>query len=197
MGMIVQGKSLWNALFTRTQRQVLSLMFGHPERSYYANEVVRIAGVGTGSVQRELSRLSDCGLLTVKRIGNQKHFQANAQSPVYSEIRSIVLKTFGAMDLLRTALYGLDEQIGLALIYGPETRSPSALSHDINMLLVSDALEYTDLVRGLTAVENTIGRTIHPVLFKRSEFEALQAEESEALLGILNQPQLVLIRQQD
>ena len=74
-------------MFTRTQRQVLSLLFGFPERSFYANEVVRLAGVGTGSVQRELARLSEAGLLTVKRIGNQKHYQANSESPIFSELQ--------------------------------------------------------------------------------------------------------------
>ena len=116
MGIIAQGKGLWNALFTRTQRQVLSLMFGYPERSFYANEVVRLAGVGTGSVQRELARLSACGLLRVRRIGNQKHYQANEHSPIFSELRSIVLKTFGVMDQLRTAVRELDGKIELALI---------------------------------------------------------------------------------
>jgi len=195
--MITQGKSLWNALFTRTQRQVLSLMFGHPERSYYANEVVRIAGVGTGTVQRELAKLSDCGLLTVKRVGNQKHFQANTECPVYSELRSIVLKTFGAVDVLRTALASMDGGIELALIYGPEVSSATSLSHDIHMLIVSDHIEYTELVSGLTGVENRIGRNIHPLLFNKKEFESLRAEQSESLASILSQPCLYLVRQQD
>ena len=193
MGIMAQGKSLWNALFTRTQRQVLSLMFGHPERSYYANEVVRIAGVGTGSVQRELARLSDCGLLTVKRIGNQKHFQANPDSPVFPEIRSLVLKTFGAIDLLRSALAGMDARITLAFIYGPEIRSTTGASHDIRMLIVSDDLEYADLVSGLTEIENSIGRSIHPVLLKTVEFESLKEGESESVAGIMRQPRMVLL----
>lgn len=197
MGMITQGKSLWNALFTRTQRQVLSLMFGHPERSYYANEVVRIAGVGTGTVQRELAKLSECGLLTVKRVGNQKHFQANAECPVYPELRSIVLKTFGAVDMLRTTLANMDDEIRLALIYGPEVSSATSLSHDIHMLIVSDRLEYTELVSGFTGIENRIGRTIHPLLFNQEEYETLRAEQNESLAAILSQPCLFLVRDQD
>ena len=45
------------ALFTKTQRRVLGLLFGNPDRSYYANEIVRFAGAGIGAVQRELERL--------------------------------------------------------------------------------------------------------------------------------------------
>ncbi len=193
MGILAQGKNLWNALFTRTQRQVLSLMFGHPERSYYANEVVRIAGVGTGSVQRELARLSECGLLTVIRIGNQKHYQANSASPIYIELRNIVLKTFGALDQLRTALSGFDGEIRLAFMYGPEVKSPVPAAHDINIVIVSDSLEYADVVGGLTGTENRIGRTIHPLLFKCGEFESLWAERNENVPGILTQPRIMLV----
>jgi DNA-binding MarR family transcriptional regulator len=84
-----------DALFTGTQRQVLGLLFGNPDRSYYLNEIVRFAGVGIGTVQREVEKLSGAGLLTVKKIGNQKHYQANRQAPIYEELRGIVLKTFG------------------------------------------------------------------------------------------------------
>ena len=104
MGILTQGKALWNALFTRTQRQLLSLFFAYPDRSYYANEIVRRAGVGTGSVQRELSKLAATGLVTVRRIGNQKHYQANPDSTIFPELRSIVLKTYGVTDQLRRAL---------------------------------------------------------------------------------------------
>ena len=192
MGMYAQGKGLWNALFTRTQRQVLSLMFGFPERTFFANEIVRLAGVGTGSVQRELLRLSDSGLLLVSKVGNQKHYQANQESPIFDEMRSIVLKTFGAIDQLRTALKELDGKIQLAFIFGPEVHSTAALNPDINMLIVSDDLDYSEVVSGLTEMENRIGRTVHPVLFGRQEFESMKAEENENVLGILRQPRILL-----
>ena len=46
---------LSEALFSKTQRRVLGLLFGNPDRSYYTNEVVRFAGAGIGAVQRELA----------------------------------------------------------------------------------------------------------------------------------------------
>jgi predicted nucleotidyltransferase len=83
---------LSDALFSKTQRRVLGLLFGHPERSFYANEIVRAARAGVGAVQRELEGLAASGLLTVSRIGNQKHYQANRGSPIFGELRSIVAK---------------------------------------------------------------------------------------------------------
>lgn len=91
MGTIRPGLS--ETLFTKTQRGVLSLLFDDPERSYYANEIVRHARAGIGTVQRELERLVAAGLLTVARVGNQKHYQANRQSPIFDEMEAIVSKT--------------------------------------------------------------------------------------------------------
>jgi predicted nucleotidyltransferase len=80
------------ALFTKTQRRVLGLLFGDPDRSYYANEIVRFAGAGTGAVLRELARLSAVHLVTVKKVGNQKHYQANHDAPIFDELRLIAQK---------------------------------------------------------------------------------------------------------
>jgi predicted nucleotidyltransferase len=83
------------ALFTKTQRRVLGLLFSHPERSYYANEIVRFARAGIGAVQRELARLVAARLITATKQGNQKHYQADRQSPVFDELVGLVRKTIG------------------------------------------------------------------------------------------------------
>ena len=80
-------------LFSKTQRGVIGLLFGNPQRSFYANEIVRYANAGIGTVQRELARLTAAGLLTVSRIGNQKHYQANRAAPIFDELEAIVAKT--------------------------------------------------------------------------------------------------------
>ena len=85
--------SLADALFPRVRQRVLAVLFGTPDRSFYANEVIALAQSGTGAVQRELAGLSEAGLLTVSKQGNQKHYQANADAPVFAELRGLVLKT--------------------------------------------------------------------------------------------------------
>jgi predicted nucleotidyltransferase len=87
---------LSDALFSKTQRRVLGLLFGNSARSFYANEIVRAARAGVGAVQRELESLAAAGLVTVSRLGNQKHYQANRSSPIFEELRSIVAKVLVA-----------------------------------------------------------------------------------------------------
>ena len=84
-----------DALFAKAQQRVLGVLFGNPGRSFYANEVIGLARSGTGAVQRELARLEAAGLVTAVRIGKQKHYQANPASPVFEELRTLVLKTSG------------------------------------------------------------------------------------------------------
>lgn len=72
---------LVSVLFTGTQQRLLALLFGQPTRRFYASELIGLAGMGSGAVQRELAKLAGSGLVTVRAVGNQKHYQANASSP--------------------------------------------------------------------------------------------------------------------
>ncbi|MEJ2535293.1 MAG: winged helix-turn-helix domain-containing protein [Gammaproteobacteria bacterium] len=123
MGIKGQEKELWRALFSRTRRRVIGLLFSQPGRTFYANEIVRSVAVGTGSVQRELTRLAEAGLLSVRRIGNQVHYQANSDSLFYPELRAMVMKTDGVALRVRRALVDLGGEIVLAVLYGPGLRA--------------------------------------------------------------------------
>ena len=103
-----RGASLADALFTGTQQRVLGLLFGQPARSFYATELIGLAGGGSGAVQRELARLARSGLVTVRPVGNQKHYQANPDSPLFTELCGIAQKTVGLAEPLREALAQLD-----------------------------------------------------------------------------------------
>ncbi len=90
--MVTEARHPAEVLFTKTQRRILGLLFGSPEHSYHCNEIVRRAGVGIGATLRELERLVASELVVAGRIGNQKHFQANRNAPVFEELRSIARK---------------------------------------------------------------------------------------------------------
>ena len=94
LGIIIPNMSIYHdALFTKTQQRVLSILFGQPFRSFYANEIIRLANCGAGAVQRELEKLLASQLITVSKIGSQKHFQANANSPIFNNIGCLFDRT--------------------------------------------------------------------------------------------------------
>src|SRR3546814_6961341 len=86
------SRSLSDALFSGTKQRVLGILYGQPARSFYANELISLAASGSGAVQRELATLTNSGLITVRSVGNQKHYQANPDSPIFNEPCAIIQK---------------------------------------------------------------------------------------------------------
>ncbi len=124
-----------DALFPKVRQRVLAVLFGTPDRSFYANELIALAQSGKGAVQRELVSLSEAGLITTRKQGNQKHYQADPSSPVYSEMRGLVLKTMGMADVLRAALAPMAAQIRLAFVYGSMARQEDTAQSDMARFL--------------------------------------------------------------
>ena len=111
-----------DALFSKVQQRVLTILFGNHSRSFYANELIALASSGSGAVQRELARLESAQLVTVTRIGNQKHYQANEGAPTFEELRDLVMKTSSLVNALRSALAPLAAQIpGVCLWFGGQS----------------------------------------------------------------------------
>jgi predicted nucleotidyltransferase len=188
-----RGRSLADALFTKTQQRVLGALFGHPERSFYASELIRDAGTGSGAAQRELARLEESGLLVARRIGHQKHYQANAASPLYSELLNIVLKTVGLAEPLRDALKPLSSAIRAAFVYGSVAKSIDQSASDIDLMIISDSLTYGEVFGGLERVTRALGRKINPTVYTAAEFSKRARTENAFVTRVLEQPKLWVI----
>lgn len=186
-----------NALFSKVRQRVLAVLFGNPGRSFYANEVIALAESGTGAVQRELATLSDAGLLTVKRQGNQKHYQANADAPVFTELRGLVLKTMGLADVLRAALAPLAAQITMAFVYGSVAKQQDTAASDVDVMIVAEDLGYADVFTALESASITLGRKINPTLYTHAEVAKRTMQDNAFVTRVLQQPKIWLLRNQD
>ena len=189
--------SLADALFTTTQQRMLALLYGQPSRSFFASELIELTGSGSGAVQRELRRLSSSGLITVTRIGKQKHYQANAECPVFEELRGLVVKTIAMVEPIRQALEPLGDRIALALIYGSVARGTDTAASDIDLLVVADELTLEDLYSALAPVEAALDRRINPNLYTPTEYEARKAAGSGFLARVLAGEHVMLIEKDD
>lgn len=189
--------SLADALFTTTQQRVLALLFGQPARSFYASELIERTGSGSGAVQRELKRLVSSGLLTVKRIGNQKHYQANPDSPIFEELCSLVKKTVALAEPIHQALTPLADRIKLALLYGSVAKGTDTATSDIDILIVADDVTLEDIYSALAPVETDLDRKISPTLYTQQEFTDRKASNNPFLTRVLAGEHLILIGQED
>jgi len=185
--------SLADALFAKVQQRVLGVVFGNPQRSFYANEVIGLARSGTGAVQRELARLEASGLVTVTRVGKQKHYQANTASPVFQELRSLVLKTVGLADVLRGALAPVAKNIHAAFVYGSVAKGEDTASSDIDLMIVSGRLTYADLFEALEAASRQLGRKVTPTIYTPKDMAKRVKEDNVFITRVMAQPKLWLI----
>jgi predicted nucleotidyltransferase len=182
-----------DALFTKVQQRVLGVLFGNPGRTFYANEIIALAGSGIGAVQRELKRLEAAGLLTVTSVGNQKHYQANASAPVYEELRGLVVKTSGLGDVLRTGLAPLAARIRAAFVFGSVAKGQDTASSDIDLLVVSDTLTYADLFAALESAGSRLGRKVNPTVYSSKDFAARVKQGNAFARRILSQAKIWVI----
>lgn len=185
--------SIASALFTDSQSRIFCWLFGQPERGYHLSELRRLTGLGSASLQRELNRLAEAGLVCSERVGNQRRFQANPQSPVYHELLALTRKTLGVEPLLREALLPLAPDLKAAWIYGSVAKQTDTAQSDIDVMLVGENLLLGNLLELLVPLEAQLGRKINPTCYTPAEFERRRAEPDSFVNRVLAQPILPLI----
>jgi predicted nucleotidyltransferase len=186
-------EGLGDVLFTNTQQRIFACIFGQPDRSYFANELIKLTGAGSGAVQRELKRLTDSGLVTSEMRGNQRHFQANSQSPIFNELTQIVQKTFGLAHPIREALASYRDAIRCAFIFGSVAKRQDTVMSDIDLFVVSNELTYSDLINQLLGTEVKLGRGINTTIYTEPDVRKRISEGNAFLMRILEQPKIWII----
>ncbi len=189
---MTEQSSIADALFTRTQQQVLGLLFGNTGQSYYLNEVVRHADMGKGAVARELAKLTKAGIITLTRKGNQSHYQANRDCPVFAELQNIVAKTVGLTGVLQQALAALLPILTHAFVYGSLAKGEGHAESDVDLMLVGDDLSYSDVMALLATAEDHLQRSVNPTLYSPEEFEQRLADGQNFLHQVMAQARISL-----
>jgi predicted nucleotidyltransferase len=206
MGMIIpeMGRTssktrsgLADALFTPVQQRVLGLLFGQPDRRFQSAELIRLAKGGVGAVHRQLGRLAEAELVTVTRTGNQKHYQARRDSPVFEELQRLIVKTVGIAEPLRQALARRAGAIRAAFVYGSVAKGTDRAGSDIDLLVISDSLRYSDLFESLQAAEAVLGRTINPTVMTAAQWRAKRARRDSFAARVAGQTRVFVVGSDD
>ncbi|GMU49858.1 MAG: hypothetical protein AMXMBFR31_20840 [Candidatus Desulfobacillus denitrificans] len=185
--------SIASALFSDSQTRVLRWLFGQPDRGFHLSELRRLSGLGSASLQRELKRLAEAGLVQSERVGNLRRFQANPHSPVFGELVALTRKTLGAEPLLREALQPLLPGLQGAWIFGSVAKQTDTAQSDIDVMLVGKNLSLAKVLELLLPVEQLLGRKINPTCYTPAEFARRRAEADSFVNRVLAQPVLPLI----
>ena len=185
-----QSSGLGSALFTETQQQVLSILYGRPHQSFYMKQILRLTGMGVHTIKRELDRMVKVGILTLTKIGNQHHFQANSECPIYHELLAIVRKTFGITAVLKTALKPIDDKVKIAFVYGSVAKAEDGADSDIDLMLAGYELAYAEVMERLSEAEELLGRPINPTIYDTDQLGVKLKKGNSFLKRVMDQPKL-------
>lgn len=182
------------ALFGQARRAVLALLFGRPDESFYLREIARLTGTGVGVLQRELKRLGQASLVVRTVDGRQVYFQANRQSPVFEELRGLMLKTAGVGDVLRTALavFASEGRILVAFVYGSVAAGRAGAESDVDLMVVG-SIGLTELLPAVRQAQERIGREINPTVYAPEDLGARVRRGEHFIRRVLEGDKLFLI----
>jgi len=190
------SSNLSASLFGKTRRAVLSLLYSQADEAFYLRQIARAAGGGLGAVQRELRQLSDAGIIQRTAKGRQVYYQANPKCPIFPELKSLMVKTAGVGDILRSALAPLVDRIAVAFIYGSIAHGEEYRDSDVDVLIIGNAT-FAEVVDALSPAQETLGREINPTVYPPTEFESKVAEGHHFLKSVLSEGKIYLIGDED
>lgn len=181
--------SLMDLLFGTTRQRVLAVLLLQQDASFHLRELARMTGSHAGTLGRELDKLTESGLLLRGEQGNQVHYRANRDCPLFDDLAAIFRKTHGVVPTLREALAPLERGIRLAWVFGSVAQGTATDRSDIDLLVVGD-VGFVDLVRALNPMQEALRREINPVLYSPDEFQR-RMESGEAFAReLLDKPKL-------
>lgn len=183
-------------LFGHTRGAVLGLLYGHTDKSFYIRQLARDTGISTGALQRELEQLAEIGLISRAKMGNQVFYQANAGSPVFQEIRSLVAKTVGVIGALRSALAPLASRIRVSFVFGSVARHEEISSSDIDLMIIGDTT-FDEVLRAISSTQTTLAREINPSVYSPAEFKAKLKKGNHFLTSIMKSEKMFVIGTED
>ena len=184
--------SLTSLLFTDYRRLVLGLLLLHPDQRYHLREIARLTGTVPGTLTRELTKLADAGLLVKTKVGNQLHYSANRECPIFEELTSILRKTSGLVDVLAEALFPLASRIDLAFVFGSMASGKANSNSDIDLMVVGDA-NFSEVITCLYPAQTTLGREINAKVYGQAEWKKLIVSKSSFMEEILRKPKLFVL----
>ena len=183
---------MMSSLFGKGRRRVLAALFSRPDQPRYLREIIAVAGVGQGQVQRELAQLHRAGLVLREKRANLVYYRPNPEAPIYEELKSIAFKTFGVADVLRDALQPLTHKIEVAFIYGSVARGEETARSDIDVLIVG-GVKFSEVTLAFAPAQTQLRRDINPGIYKRTELQARLRERGGFAERVLTGGKVFLI----
>ncbi len=185
------------ALWPKTRRRVLGLLFAHPDERLHLRQIARDTGIAVSAVQREVLSLWKAGIISRQQEGGQVYYQADRSCPVFDELRGLVIKTVGLADVLREALAPLATQIDVAFVYGSCARGEDVADSDVDVMVVGPEPDVVTNNAALLEAGVKLGREVNPVVMSRAEYRSRITQGDHFLNAITAGPLILILGDED
>ncbi len=181
-----------DALLPKTRQGILAATLVQPEKAWYVSELARRMGVPASSLQRELHDLSEVGILKTRRQGRMVYYQANIDSPVFPDLRGLLFKTAGMVDVLADTLKPLAARLRTVFVYGSIAAGNEQSDSDIDLMIVGQ-VSPKELALPLRRARELLGREINPTVYTTAEFDKKRTANDPFLKKVLDTPKLFVL----
>jgi len=184
------ASKLAEILFKDYRRRVLGLLLLHPDEKYHVREIARLTGTVAGTLHKELSRLAEAEVLQKQVLGNQVFYSANRDCVIFDELASILRKTSGMADIMTAAMAPVMDSIEIAFVYGSIAKGAETSKSDIDLMIISESIAYTELISLLAEAEETLGRPVNPSIYEPELVKKKLKEKNAFITRVMDQPKI-------
>ena len=139
-----------------------------------------------------MKALSEAGIIRRTVRHKQVYFQANPECPVFEELKTLIVKTIGAADVLKAALASLADRIQIALVYGSVAGARQKPDSDVDLLVVGN-VGFREVVAALADAQSQLGREVNPTVYTPDEFQSKLSAGHHFLRSVLKKQKIFLI----
>jgi predicted nucleotidyltransferase len=180
-------------LSSRARAEIFRLLFSGAGEELHVREIERRSGLNDSTLRQELRKLVRLELVQSRRDSNRLYYRAKTESPLYPEIRNIVLKTSGLSDVLKSGL--MDKRIRVAFVFGSIARGEEKAGSDVDLMVIGQ-LGLRDLSRLLSGIEEKIGREVNPHVLREEEFVKRIRVKDHFVSSVMESPKIFIIGSQ-
>ena len=178
-------------LSSRVRAEIFRLLYGVKAQELYMRELERRSGFSIGTIQSEVKKLQRLDLLRKRHDGNRTYYSANKEHPLYFDIRNLVLKTIGLVDILREALKE-SHVIKMAFVFGSIARQEEKAASDIDLMVLGD-ITLRQLSSMLAGISDQLSREINPHALQIEEFIKRKAAGDPFVTRLCEEPKIFIV----
>ena len=161
-------------LRSRVQAEALTAVLLHPDREWSLTELAHLVGASLPTIQREIKRAEEAGVVRSRRLGNTRLVRADPEGALTGPLTELLLQSLGPKQVVTEALTGM-RGVDAAYLFGSwaaryvgqRGRAPQ----DVDVLVIGEP-DRDALDEALARAEQRLALPVQVTIRRRSWWES-------------------------